>query len=175
MRRRCTRRDFLRGTSYGGIAAAIGLSCAQRGTAEEPKARVVLVRRPEALDDSGECRAEVVRGMLDEAVAALSGSEAPVFWSETFRPDDQVAIKANVMMSVTRPQVLAAIADSLVEHARVGDEAVLAWDRTSGGIGRGAASAGQGAWQGGRSSGTTSRPSPESPRIGRRHWSTCLR
>lgn len=150
MRTGITRRDFMRGAAYGGVGAAIGLtgaSCrAEQSTAPAPvaraaqptdraaRARVVLVRRTIALDEQGRADAKAVREMLDEAMAKLDGDDSSTAkaWSSRFSADDKVGIKGNVMMNRVRPEILTAIHDSLVEHAGVATEAIVAWDRNRG-------------------------------------------
>lgn len=149
MRLRITRRDLLRGAAYGGVGAALGLSTAcsrqtasaaqaEEGPPPSPaSARVALVRRADALDGQGRADAAVVREMLDLAMTNLNPDmPLPAAWSGRFAPADRVGLKANVMMNHVRPEVLLAIHDSLVEHAGVASDAIAAWDRNRGAVGR---------------------------------------
>ncbi len=153
MKNALTRRDLIRGAAFGGIGAAIGVSCAScrgnqqaseapgaaaRPTKPDARARVVVVRRKDALDDQGRTRAGTVREMLEEAMARLDGDDgdAARAWSSRFTAEDRVGLKGNVMMNHVRPEILLAIHDSLTEHARVASEEILAWDRAQGARGR---------------------------------------
>ncbi len=142
-----TRRDFIRGTAYGALGTAVGLTGSRAVWGQAPESRVVLMRREEVLHS--EDPAALVRAMLDEACAALApDGETPSFWSGHFDASDRVGLKANVMMNSARPELLTAIHDSLTEHVGVQDDAIAAWDRTSGGFGREVMAAGQAAWHG---------------------------
>jgi hypothetical protein len=154
MRGKLTRRDLLRGAAYGGVGAAIGLSCAScranqqaATTAGEgaaapadptARARVVVVRRNGALDEQGRTSLRAVREMLDEAMARLDSDTgtAASAWSSRFVATDRVGLKGNVMMNHVRPEILLAIHDSLVEHVGIDTGNVLAWDRGQGARGR---------------------------------------
>lgn len=152
MRSKLTRRDLLRGAAYGGVGAAIGLSCAscRANQQAEPgpavarqadpgaRARVVLVRRKDALDEQGRTTLGAAREMLDEAMAALDGDQgsAASAWSSRFSAADKVGLKGNVMMNHVRPEILLAIHDSLAEHGGLETDSILAWDRSQGARGR---------------------------------------
>jgi hypothetical protein len=81
-----------------------------RGIAEEkgekPKrSKVVLVRHPDALDGNHKPNPEVINGMLDEAVKALTGVDDPVeAWRRIVKPDDLVGIKTNVWAYMPTPK-----------------------------------------------------------------------
>ncbi len=146
-----TRRDFVRGTAYGALGLTLGMSAS--GTRAQPgpeagRARVVLVRRRDALSDDPVRSAAVVREMLEEACGALSsdGRSSREWWSGAFAPGEKVAIKANLMMSNTRAEVLAAIHDCLVEYAGTESGSIAAWDRRSVGFGREALAGPKSAW-----------------------------
>lgn len=138
MMRGRTRRDFIRRTAGVAIGAALGMAGNTRGARAQASSRVVLVRRADALGDDGAARLEVIRAMLDEACAALAGESqtASDWWKTHFTVDDRVALKANVMMNHTRPEILLALHDSLAEYVGVASESVAAWDRASGAFGR---------------------------------------
>lgn len=149
-----TRRDFIRGSAYGTLGLTLGLAGSRVAWGQEPETRVVLIRREGVLE--ADDRWAVVRGMLDEASAALGGEGEPgQLWSGLFRADDRVGLKANLMMNSARPELLAAIHDCLTEYVGIDDSAVIAWDRGSGGVGREALAAGQQAWSGGELFGHT--------------------
>jgi uncharacterized protein (DUF362 family) len=140
-----TRRDFVRGTAMGALGAVLGLGSQRPAWGQDPASRVVLVRRAGVLE--ADDPAEAVREMLDQACAALAGSEdAAAYWSANYAEDDRVGLKANVMMNHARPEILTAIHDSLTEYVGVADDHVAAWDRASGGVGREALASGEGGW-----------------------------
>lgn len=104
-----TRRDFLRDSACGAMGLALGVPAAVRAL-EEPtgrSSRVVLVRHPDAVDESGEPNADIVSNMLDEAVTALLGIESPASaWKALLRPEDVLGIKTNVWSPLRTPSVL---------------------------------------------------------------------
>jgi hypothetical protein len=107
------RRGFLR----GGAAAAAGLlGIRPAEAAPVAKARVVLVRRREAIGTDGRVNGSVVHGMLNEAVAALLGEkEAAAAWKRLFRPSDVVGVKSNAWERLpTPPELEEAIREELV-------------------------------------------------------------
>jgi len=65
--------------------------------AEEKKARVVLVRDKEALDNNHRPNALVIGQMLDRGVTALLDVKDPATaWAQLVKPSDLVGIKSNV-------------------------------------------------------------------------------
>jgi hypothetical protein len=113
-RRTLDRRGFLRGGSAAATAGLLGIRSAE--AAPRPKARVVLVRRPEAIDADGRVNGPVIHGMLNEAVAALLGvKEAGAAWRTLFRPEDVVGVKTNVWDRLpTPPELEQAIREELL-------------------------------------------------------------
>lgn len=94
--RSVTRRDFLRGTVSAALAAAMGFPLQDAKADLSNKTKVVLVRDNEAIDKRGRINAQVIRQMLDEAVATLLGKEDPVeAWRLLIKPSDIVGIKSN--------------------------------------------------------------------------------
>jgi hypothetical protein len=89
-----TRRQF--GFSLATIG---GLSLLPRrlwaGGAPSSKAKVVLVRDANVLDEKGKPKREVVQTMLDAAVSALTGKEGGAAWKTFIMPSDVVGIKTN--------------------------------------------------------------------------------
>jgi len=96
-----TRRQFLAGGAFGGLALALGL----RGTqawgeegqpfaAEEPVSRVVLLRRPEAVAEGDVVDEAVVQDMVSEAVRRFADQEdTAAAWARFVNPEDTVGIK----------------------------------------------------------------------------------
>jgi hypothetical protein len=69
--------------------------------------RVVLVRRVEVLDDTGNPVPDVLHAMLNEAVAALFDvASSDVAWRRLVSPDDVVGIKSNVWSHLRTPVAL---------------------------------------------------------------------
>jgi len=102
MRAPMTRRDFIRGTA----AAVLGASAVfgQDTAAPAAKTRVVLIRRPDALDASSAFNETVIQEMLDEAVAKLLDLNDPVAaFKELVKPEDVVGIKTNVWSFLPTP------------------------------------------------------------------------
>lgn len=94
-----TRRDLLKATAGVTLAALAPEALAQR------KAKVVLVRHPDAVDAQGKVNAEVVAKMLDEAVAALFDVKKPIdAWKQVVKPNDLVGIKTNVWTPLPTPK-----------------------------------------------------------------------
>jgi hypothetical protein len=74
---------------------------------EPARSRVVLVRRPEALDANGVPDGTVLHEMLNEAVAALLDVAEPgAAWKRLIRTGDVVGIKSNVWGHLATPPVL---------------------------------------------------------------------
>ncbi|HID08352.1 MAG TPA: DUF362 domain-containing protein [Armatimonadetes bacterium] len=101
-----TRRDFLRSTAYAAIAAATGIDAV---AGERPKAlkraKVVLVRDPDALDKNHRPNAQVIQQMMDKAVTTLLGVDDPVeAWRKLVKPNDFVGIKTNVWAYMPTPK-----------------------------------------------------------------------
>ena len=102
------RRDFLRGAAYTGLAAAMGLPF-ELGWADDntKKTRVVLIRDPGVIDDKGEISADIIRQMLDQAVAVLFDKDKPIeAWQELIKPNDIVGIKSNEWSYLPTPEAL---------------------------------------------------------------------
>jgi hypothetical protein len=121
------RRGFLH---VGGGAAAATLLGAGRTGAADAKARVVLVRRREALGADGRVSGPVVHEMLKEAVAALLGEkDAGAAWRRIVQPSDVVGVKSNAWGALpTPPELEQAIREEIV-RAGVRPENVAVDDR----------------------------------------------
>jgi len=93
-----TRRDFIKKTSLAAIGSGIFLGKTVPLTGEEAKkAKVILVRNADVLDENGKPREEVVLEMLDTAVKTLTGKpDALQAWASMIKSDDVVGIKSNV-------------------------------------------------------------------------------
>ena len=124
-----TRREFLRSAATAAVAGSAGISAfsrdapqtgpatpagGERAASKRPvpgRAKVVLVRDPDALDAGRKPRAEVVARMLDLGVAALMGeSSAEAAWARLIKPADTVGIKSNAWRFLnTTPEIEGAI------------------------------------------------------------------
>ncbi|MDH4258072.1 MAG: DUF362 domain-containing protein [Candidatus Aminicenantes bacterium] len=107
-----TRRDFIRGSTFAVLGAALGFSSQQ-----EKKSKVILVRHKDALDENSVLNAEVIQQMLDEAVMALFNKPDPVeAFKQIIKPGEVVGIKSNVWSYLpTPPEAEKAIVRRLVD------------------------------------------------------------
>lgn len=101
-----TRRDFIRAGSIAAAGGLMGLpllGTSPPGAAE--KSRVVLIRNPDVLDDSGTPRPEVLEQMLDQAFMVLMETPDPAAgWTGLFKPADVVGIKSNAWGPLATPE-----------------------------------------------------------------------
>jgi hypothetical protein len=127
-----TRRDFLRGTAGLLVTATLGSGTSLEASAEQ-RARVVLIRHPDAVASDGSVNSDVIRSMLDEAVKTLLGESEPTqAWQKLFKKSDIVGIKSNSWNRLPTPKELEdAIHRRLVgigipeEKIAIGDRGVL--------------------------------------------------
>lgn len=97
-----TRRDLLKATAGMALAALTPTVLAQRN---QPRAKVVLVRHPDAVDAQGKINAEVVAKMLDDAVMAVLGVRKPVdAWKRLVKPGELVGVKSNEWAPLPTPK-----------------------------------------------------------------------
>lgn len=133
-RKGVTRRDFLKGASLAGMAAAFGLPV-ELSFGEDiiSKSRVVLIRHTDVLDDDGGVNGDIIRRMLDDAVTSLLDKESPVdAWKELISPNDIVGIKSNEWGPLPTPKHLEdGIKERIIEigvtpdRVSVGDRNIL--------------------------------------------------
>jgi len=122
-----TRRDFMRIAAVTPLSGAVTpLFKRTAGTAApQDKARVVLIRHKDAVDEAWNHHPDVVQQMLDEAVAVLFGEkDAGSAWKKIVNPTDTVGIKTNSWKPLpTGPAVEQAlkrrVLDAGVAEARV--------------------------------------------------------
>ncbi len=126
-----TRRDFLKGASLAGAAAAFGLPVELSFAVDNNlKSRVVLIRHQNVIGDEGSIDGNIIRGMLDEAVSALLNKEDRLdAWKELIKPDDIVGIKSNEWGPLPTPADLESGIKSRVMDAGVPEENVAIDDR----------------------------------------------
>ena len=100
-----TRRDFLRGTASAGLVTTIGFTPgATKGSGHQKKARVVLVRDPDALDARSRPNARVIQRMLDQAATMLLGENVLLkAWKGLIKPTDLVGEKSNAWNYLPTP------------------------------------------------------------------------
>ncbi len=126
-----TRRDFIKGASLAGMAAAFGMPF-DISFADEavPKTRVVLIRDENVLDSEGNVNAEIISRMLDEAVMALFDTDNPAdAWKKIIKPDDIVGIKSNEWGPLPTPPELEQAIKSRVMEIGVPDDKIAIDDR----------------------------------------------
>ncbi len=113
--REITRRRFVTTVSTAAVAAAISPALAASGDAG--RARVVLVRDENALDEAGKPRADVVQRMLDRGMCELLETKEPVeAWKRVVGTSRTVGIKTNVWKNLpTGAEVEAALERRIVE------------------------------------------------------------
>lgn len=131
-----SRREFLRNSLIVvGAAPLSGVSLVRTNIVPDPVTRVVVVRDPGALDSDLNPRPNRVEEMLSQGILALSGeSSLEKAWNCYFPPDSRIAIKSNVSVQPTHPDVHAAILRSLSRYGCLSED-VRMWDRNRGGIG----------------------------------------
>ena len=121
-----TRRDFIRGSTFAVLGAALSLPSQQ-----VKRSKVILIRHKDALDENSVIDGEVVQQMLDEAVMALLGKTDPVeAFSSIIKPGEVVGIKSNVWSYLpTPPELEMAIKRRLID-AGVKEEDISIDDHT---------------------------------------------
>jgi uncharacterized protein (DUF362 family) len=131
-----TRRDFIRDAALSaGLGLALGQREASSQEARASKSKVVLVRDENALDDSHQVNEETVTAMLKRAMQLVTGEDdSKKAWGRFVKPTDIVGIKANVMITPTKPELLRAIIREL-QGIGVPGENIYTWDRVSYGVG----------------------------------------
>jgi len=135
-RRGLTRRDFIRDAALG---TGLGLALSQRQASSQEvrtsRSKVVLVRDENVLDANHRVNEDIVAAMLRRAMLTYTGEDdSKKAWSRFVKPTDIVGIKANVMITPTKPELLRAIIREL-QGIGVPDENIYTWDRASYGVG----------------------------------------
>jgi hypothetical protein len=124
-----TRRDFLKQTGAAALVATAGLPIAGRA-GEGPAARVILARHQSVLDASGVLDRDILEGMFDEAVVALTGAgDAAGAWRLLVRPADVVGIKTNVWKYLHTPVELEQVMRTRLVSAGVKEDDIAIDDR----------------------------------------------
>jgi hypothetical protein len=126
-----TRRDFIKGASLAGMAAAFGMPF-EITFADDilPKTKVILIRDKDVLDVDGNVNADIISGMLDEAVSALFETENPQeAWKKFIKPDDIVGVKSNEWGPLPTPAELEQAIKSRIMEAGVLENNIAIDDR----------------------------------------------
>ncbi len=139
MKSPCRRRDFLHlltklGLLVCGMTRAKvlfgGVSVISRP--QSGKALVVIVKRPEALNSSGEVSSQEVNKIIAAGITKLTGSnEVREAWRSLFKPEDIIGIKVNAVGGrsiCTHHEVAFAVAHCLVD-AGIKPDKIIIWDR----------------------------------------------
>lgn len=103
-----TRRDFLRTTAAAAVVggAAMPLFAAQE---KGKRAKVILIRHENVVDNDWKVDAPIISQMLDEAMVNLLGvNSAEEAWRKIAKPADIVGIKTNVWRYLRTPLELEA-------------------------------------------------------------------
>jgi len=99
-----SRRDLVKVGTGLAVAKMLGLRDAAAAGEPVEKSRVVLIRRPDVLDEEGNPVDEALRTMLDEAMTALFDEKsATAAWRRIISADDVVGIKSNVWQHLPTP------------------------------------------------------------------------
>jgi hypothetical protein len=99
-----TRRDFIRGATYGTLGLTLGMhrltGFSQEAkkevlfSAKNPQAEVVLIRHQGVVDSNGKINEQILADMLDQALMKFSGEiNLQAAWGKYFKSDDIVGIK----------------------------------------------------------------------------------
>ena len=74
-KRELTRRDFMRGTAYAGMAITLGMARAMAAPSPgSKKSRVVVIRDAKVLDDKSKVQTAVLGRMLTDGIKAFAGT-----------------------------------------------------------------------------------------------------
>ena len=102
-----TRRDFLRAGSYVVMGSLMGLSLPKNTSARKTQKSKVVLIRDDRVVDGNHIRPDIVKQMLDQAVATLLGAADPQSaWQQLVKPADIVGIKSNVWRPLPTPAAL---------------------------------------------------------------------
>ncbi|RJP34006.1 MAG: DUF362 domain-containing protein [Candidatus Omnitrophota bacterium] len=136
-----TRREFIRGSACGGLGVALGMAARQTGAAAENqstssgKSLVVVIRDEAVMDEQHHPRKEAVKELMQNGLLSLTGQKSMGdAWKMFVSPANSVAIKGNVMMTPTHPELTSAIMQGIHDLGVAADK-IRIWDRNQGGIG----------------------------------------
>jgi len=123
-----TRRDFLKGTTVVLLGASLG---AGQDASAVKKARVVLVRHRDVLDENSAINPDILQRMLDEAVMRLLDEGDPVkAFGRLVKPGETVGIKTNVWSYLPTPRELEAAIKKRLVDAGISEDRIGLDDHT---------------------------------------------
>ncbi|MGQ9731547.1 MAG: DUF362 domain-containing protein [Candidatus Zipacnadales bacterium] len=127
---RLNRRNFLRTT---GIAAGASITMARSITQEAltEKSRVIIAKN-EAVTEGGDVREDVLAGMVDAAVTALTGTEsAEKGWASLFSADEVIGLKPNGLGGpmLSTATALIHLCVERLQGVGVRSENIIIWDQ----------------------------------------------
>jgi hypothetical protein len=79
---------------------------AQPAVAAGLKSKVVLIRDATVLDEKGLAKQDIIRRMLDDAIAALTGKKGLDGWRHFLKPTDVLGIKSNGWQYLPTPEAV---------------------------------------------------------------------
>jgi hypothetical protein len=115
-----TRRDFLRGTAFAGLASTLGMRAAAEIAAGGPAAeesyvsKVFLVRHPDAQDEMHRVNVKVLSEMLDQIICAVAGErDVSTAWRKYAAPTDTVGLVPTSHLNATHKEVTQLVEEKL--------------------------------------------------------------
>ena len=143
------RKEFIKAGALGAVGLGLGMppeaedalaaktaeKKVEQGSKKPVKTKVVLARDQAAMNDEGQKNRKVMGSLLEKALCAYTGEKDAVGALKHFiKPTDTVAIKISVMMTATHPELVAALAEFLIDLG-IKEEKIIVWDRDSAGFG----------------------------------------
>jgi len=123
-----TRRDFLKGTTAALLGASLGFG---QDAAAAKKAKVVLIRHRDVLDENSAINPDILQRMLDEAVMRLLDEGDPVkAFGKLVKPGETVGIKTNVWSYLPTPRELEAAIKRRLMDAGIAEDRIGLDDHT---------------------------------------------
>jgi len=103
-----TRRQFLHNTTAAAIGGALYLNLPVKANIQSgQKSRVILIRDADVLDSANKLNKNVLTGMVDQAVCALTDQTGiQSAWNQIIFPQDIVGIKTNSWTDLDTPEEL---------------------------------------------------------------------
>lgn len=132
----CTRRQFLKTAAITAAAASMPFEISSSAAAADaPLSRVIVGSHSElvALDET--IQPQIARAVIDEMLKELTGaSAARDAWLKilpNLQPADVVGVKVNCINArhASRPDVVYALADSLIQSVDFNPNNIIIWDR----------------------------------------------
>ncbi len=108
-----TRRDFLRNSAGATLAGVAGMTTSAHAAAgaddKTQRAKVILIRDENVLNDNRKPNADILQKMLDDAVKTLlDETDTTTAWKRLVKEEDVVGIKSNVWHYLPTPSELEA-------------------------------------------------------------------